>query len=198
KYGLATLNKILNMFGNDQAVGYGITCSEHVTTVATSSIADKAKCHQLELAVNAFHGHAHNILCQLNNHPSYLPGVRIEDLETCEWVFVSSNTVACVVRFSSHFHWWQFIDLHYHQWDDDEYLELSCFIYNNYKQALAIILEYMPEVNAFKAQFGLVDEDFIKWCQEQISYLNNLKVGPLEDVLQVEYVNALQKLTKAE
>ncbi|KAF8591223.1 hypothetical protein K439DRAFT_1644435 [Ramaria rubella] len=186
-YGLATLNKILDTFGDDQIVGYDIACS-HVAMVTASSIADKAKCHRLVLAVNAFHGQAHNLICQLNNHPTYLPGVSIEDLETCERVFASSNAIARV----------QFIDLHYRQWDEDKYLELSRFIYNNYKQALAIISEYTPEVNAFKAEFGLVDEDFIKWCQEQILYLNNLKVEPLEDILQVEYIDALQMLAKAE
>ncbi|KAF8586864.1 hypothetical protein K439DRAFT_1646075 [Ramaria rubella] len=103
KYGLATLNKILDMFGDDQTVRYDITCS-HVATVTASSIVDKAKCHRLVLAVNAFHGHAHNLICQLNNHPTYLPGVGIEDLETCKQVFASSNAVARVVRFSSHFH----------------------------------------------------------------------------------------------
>ncbi|KAG1846441.1 hypothetical protein F4604DRAFT_1688384 [Suillus subluteus] len=40
----------------------------------------------------------------------------------------------------SYFHWLQFIKLHFDQWDLDKYSELSRFIYNNYKQALHIII----------------------------------------------------------
>ncbi|EGO04369.1 hypothetical protein SERLA73DRAFT_44780 [Serpula lacrymans var. lacrymans S7.3] len=33
---------------------------------------------------NAFHGYAHNWRCQLLNHPFYLTGFGLEDMETCE------------------------------------------------------------------------------------------------------------------
>jgi hypothetical protein len=105
-------------------VGYDIACS-HKSTVAASSISGKAKDHGLMLAVNAFHGYAHNLLCQLRNHPLYLPGIGLEDLETCERVFSVSNAVARVTRYGSYFHWRQFINLHYSQWDQDKYFELS-------------------------------------------------------------------------
>ncbi|KAF8590864.1 hypothetical protein K439DRAFT_1644437 [Ramaria rubella] len=196
-YGLATLNKILDAYGDDQGVGYDIACS-HMTTVAASSIAAKAQTHHLLLAVNAFHGHAHNLLCQLQNHPMYIPGLSIEDLETCERVFSASNSVAHVVRYASHYHWCQFIDLHYQQWDEDKYFELSKFLYNNYKQALAIIMDYTPKVEWFKAIHGFEDTDFVKWHDEQLEYLKNLKDELERDVLQTDYVKALEKLAKAE
>ncbi len=91
----------------------------------SGSLADQADSHHLALAVNAFHGHAHNRMCQLVNHCIYLPGFGLEDLETCEQIFSSSNSVARVVRFSSYFHWLQFLVLHFDQWDQDRYLELS-------------------------------------------------------------------------
>jgi Kyakuja-Dileera-Zisupton transposase len=57
KYGLATLNEILDVFGADQAVGYDIRCS-HKVTIATSSISEKAQILLLQLVVDAFHSHA--------------------------------------------------------------------------------------------------------------------------------------------
>jgi hypothetical protein len=124
KYALATFNKLIDVFGADQVVGCDIACSLRAT-VAASSLAPKAAKQNLQLVVNAFHGHAHNRLCQLQNHPAYSISLGIEDLETCERVFASSNAVARLVRHASYFHWMQFIDLHYDQWDQDKYHELS-------------------------------------------------------------------------
>ena len=105
-------------------MAYDIGCS-HSATVRASSISDKARIHRLLLLVNTFHGHAHNRACQLQNHPMYLPGLGIEDLETCERIFAASNSVAPLIRHASYFHWLQFLDLHFDQWDKDKYLELS-------------------------------------------------------------------------
>jgi hypothetical protein len=124
KYGLATLNEILDVFGSHQAVGYDIGCS-HRVTVAASSIGQKAKALGLQLLVDSFHGHSHNRLCQLHNHPMYLEGLGIEDLATCERIFSSSNNATRLIRHASYFHWLQFIDLHFDQWDKDKYAELS-------------------------------------------------------------------------
>ena len=90
KYGLATLNHLLDVFGIDQAVGYDIGCI-HKVTVAASSISKKAQDLRLQVAVDAFHGHAHNRLCQLSNHPLFLKGFGLEDLATCERIFSGTN-----------------------------------------------------------------------------------------------------------
>lgn len=90
-----------------------------------SSISAKARSHQHQFVVNSFHGHAHNCRCQLWFHPLYRSGLGLEDLETCERVFSGSNAVAPVIRHASYFHWLQFVDLHFRQWDADRYLELS-------------------------------------------------------------------------
>ena len=124
KYPLATLNELLGAFGEDQGVGYDIGCS-HRATVKASSISQKAERNRLVLVVNAFHGHAHNRMCQLRHLPLYLFGFGIEDLETCERIFSASNHVARLIRHASLFHWRQFLDLHFDQWDKDKYLELS-------------------------------------------------------------------------
>jgi len=79
----------------------------------------------VQLVVNAFHGHAHNRMCQLQYHPLYLPGTGLKDFETCERVFSSSNATAVLIRHASHFHYVQSLELHFNQWDADKYAELS-------------------------------------------------------------------------
>ena len=127
KYGLATLNKILDAFGPDQGVGYDIGCS-HQTTVNASSLSDKAHKLSLQLVVDAFHGHAHNRPCQLMNHPLFREGFGLEDLATCERIFAGTNPATRLVRHASYFHWLQFLDLQMDQWDKDKYLELSTLL----------------------------------------------------------------------
>jgi hypothetical protein len=126
KYGLAAINQMLDVCGKDQALGYDIGCLS-CKTVAASSIAVKAHANNLVIAVNAFHGYAHNRQCQLANRPLYLNCFGIEDLETCERIFSSSNSVALLIHHASYFHWVQFLNLHFDQWDKDKYLELSAF-----------------------------------------------------------------------
>ncbi|KAG1837228.1 hypothetical protein DFJ58DRAFT_718925 [Suillus subalutaceus] len=62
---------LLNVCGNEQAVGHDIGCSSR-KTIAASSIGVRAKSLNLIVAVNSFHGYAHNRRCQLQNHPLYL------------------------------------------------------------------------------------------------------------------------------
>jgi hypothetical protein len=93
--------------------------------VAASSIQEKAANHHLILAVNALHGHAHNCKCQLQHHPLYLCGFELEDLEICEHVFTISNAAVPLIRHASYFHYIQFLELHFGQWDINKYLELS-------------------------------------------------------------------------
>lgn len=124
KYSLAAANDIIDTYGDDQGSGYDIGCRAGVT-LANSSIGAKARQHRFAFLVNAFHGHAHNRLCQLRHHPLYQKGVGLEDLETCERVFSGSNAVARLIRHASYFHWLQFLDLHFQQWDEDKYAELS-------------------------------------------------------------------------
>ena len=96
KYGLETLSEILDVFGSDPAVGYDISCV-HKITIAASSISEKAQDLRLQVAVDAFHGHAHNRLCQLSNHPLFLKGFGLEDLATCERIFSGTNPATCLI-----------------------------------------------------------------------------------------------------
>jgi hypothetical protein len=98
------MNKLLDVFGDNQAIGSDIGCSLSKTLTA-SSIQDKADNLKLLLSVNAFHGHAHNQKCQLQYHPMYLCGFGLKYLETCEHIFASLNATACLIRHVSHFHY---------------------------------------------------------------------------------------------
>jgi Kyakuja-Dileera-Zisupton transposase len=77
------------------------------------------------MVVPAFHGHAHNRACQLDHHVLMAAGFGLEDLETCERVFSSSNSVARTTRHATSFHRKQFIDMHFQQWDADKYENLG-------------------------------------------------------------------------
>ncbi|KAG1839854.1 hypothetical protein C8R48DRAFT_621385, partial [Suillus tomentosus] len=79
-------------------IGSDINCSLS-KTVTASSIRDKAFNRKLSLSVNVFHRHTHNCKCQLQYHPMYLRGFGLEDLETCEHIFASSNTAVCLIHF---------------------------------------------------------------------------------------------------
>ncbi|KAL1738626.1 hypothetical protein HDZ31DRAFT_50701 [Schizophyllum fasciatum] len=124
KYGLATVNRLLDMYGEHQGIGYDIGCT-HRTTISNSSLGEKAAALGMDITVDTFHGYAHNRQCQLRNHPLYREGYGLEDLSTCERVFSSSNSVARLVRHASKYHYGQFIDLHYRHWNDERYAELS-------------------------------------------------------------------------
>jgi hypothetical protein len=64
-------NFILEVFSNNQGVGFDIGCSFQATMDGSSLLGDKAKQHWLQILVNAFHGWAHNHLCQLKYHLLY-------------------------------------------------------------------------------------------------------------------------------
>lgn len=70
---------------------------------------------------------------------------------------------------------------------------------NNYKQAIAIISDYMPDIITLKAIMpGLSDEDFVKWREEELQYLRSLRWEPEYDMQIVAYVEALKAVKKAE
>jgi hypothetical protein len=118
-------NFLLDVFGDDQGLGFDIRCSYKETVDQSNLLGDKAMQRRLQILVNAFHGWAHNRLCQLKYHPLYCTGLGLEDLETLERIFSSSNKVARTIRHATRFHWVQAMDLHYRQWNDEKYQELS-------------------------------------------------------------------------
>ncbi|KAI0059807.1 hypothetical protein BV25DRAFT_1808428 [Artomyces pyxidatus] len=193
KYAFAVIDEVIKKCGDDQCIGYDIGCSMD-GTVQSSSLQHVARERRLTLLVNAFHGYAHNRLCQVQYHPLYASGLGIEDLETCERVFSSLGAAARLIRHASYFHWKQFIHMHLLQWDEDRYAELGNFLLKNYRQALKMIFEYQQEVDAFERLTGFSGADFERWRTEETSYLQTVGDETKEDVQEAGYVRALQKL----
>jgi len=94
---------MIDVFGADLGQGYDIGC-RFKTTINKSSLALKAHIANHTCLVGAFHGHAHNHLCQLSFLATYVEGLRLEDLEGCERFFSLSNALASSTRYSSTFH----------------------------------------------------------------------------------------------
>ncbi|KAH0826019.1 hypothetical protein J3R83DRAFT_7500 [Lanmaoa asiatica] len=194
KYGLAVINQLLEICGKDQYfISHDIGCTSRSTT-APSPLGPKAAELNLKAVVNAFHGFAHNRACQLENHSLYLQGLGNKNLETCERIFVSSNSTAALIHHASYFYWTQFLDLHFNQWDQDKYLELSKFLFNNYKQALDIISKWMDKLEEFVHVTRYTGVDFKAWHEEEKKYLKDYTNEPDKTTIVVEYVELLQKL----
>ena len=77
--------------------------------------------------VGAFHGHAHNRLCQLSWHPMYIEGTGHTEGEGCEHVFSASNELARSTRHATRFHRHQAIEEHFAFWNEDKYEALSTY-----------------------------------------------------------------------
>lgn len=118
------IDQVMSVYGSHQAIGHDVGCTAS-STLKHSSLSERVHALFLEMLVNTFHGHAHNRLCQLVFHPLFRKLIGIEDLECCERIFSASNTTARVIRHASHFHWLQFLDLHFSQWNEDRYADLS-------------------------------------------------------------------------
>ncbi|EGO04410.1 hypothetical protein SERLA73DRAFT_68093 [Serpula lacrymans var. lacrymans S7.3] len=181
KYPLAIVDHILDNYGSDVGIRYDIGCA-----------------HEATLVVNAFHGYGHNRLCQLSKHPLYLTGYGLEDLETLERVFSASNSVARGIRHATRYHWLQSIDLHFQQWDDDQYQNISKFLYNNYQQALTIIKDCTPHVSAMITKLGIRKDSIKDWIKAEHNLLANLKDEPEERVLGSAYVRAFIQRNKVD
>ncbi|KAF9439989.1 hypothetical protein P691DRAFT_689099 [Macrolepiota fuliginosa MF-IS2] len=103
KYPLAVVDTLLDAFGSTIGCSYDIGCKFR-TTLSRSPLGPKVQELKFKSLVGAFHGHAHNRLCQLENLATYVKGLGLEDLEGCEHFFSKSNTLASSVHYASHFH----------------------------------------------------------------------------------------------
>ncbi|KAI6013624.1 hypothetical protein BKA83DRAFT_4473946 [Pisolithus microcarpus] len=119
KYALVVTSKLLDAFGPDLGGGYDIGC-RFKTTLASSAIGEHARSLNYTSLVNAFHGHAHNRLCQLDNLTTYVEGLGLEDLEGCERAFSKSNALASSTRYASIFHRRQAIAYYFEHSDEME------------------------------------------------------------------------------
>ncbi|THG92889.1 hypothetical protein EW026_g8177, partial [Hermanssonia centrifuga] len=194
KYPIAIVAKILEVFGSDTCGGYDIGCSFN-TTLANSSLGPDFKRLQSTMCVNAFHGYSHNFACQTVFHPSRIIGMGLEDLETMERIFSSSNQLAAVTCHASAYRRRNFIDLFFKQWDDDKYLNLGTMLYNNYVQALTIIQGEGVAMREAMRSLGIKDGDLEAWDKEECEYIQTLAQETEWDVHAMAYVEQLEELS---
>ncbi|KAG1787544.1 hypothetical protein EV424DRAFT_1340062 [Suillus variegatus] len=196
KYPLAVVSKLLDTFGSNLGGGYDIGC-RFKTTLSRSSLGQRARELNHTSLVGAFHGHAHQRLCQLDHLATYVDGLGLEDLEGCERTFSKSNALASSVRYTSVFHRRQAI-AHYFEHNDDYkiYANLSTFLYNNYKQALRIISDGTNSLPKLMHELGLKDKSvFDTWLAEERAYLTSLSHEPNHETIQMEYWQKLLNLS---
>ena len=189
--------KAMDTFGSHLLIGYDIGCVFGGTILSTL-LGTKFRESGSRTCVNAFHGYSHNYKCQCKNHPNNIAGMGLEDLETLEWVFSSSNALAGVTRYASAYRRRMYIELHFKQWDEDKYSNLATMLRNNYHQALDIIKNNGRAVNEAKRSLGATDEDLESWKVEQEEYFLVLGDEPESKVRAIAYVELLQKLRQLE
>ncbi|KAJ6458478.1 hypothetical protein C8R45DRAFT_1110006 [Mycena sanguinolenta] len=86
KYPLAICAKLFERYGADAGIGYNIMCSFY-KTLLRSSLGRKTVGLRMRGVVPAFHGHAHNRMCQIGWHPMYVDGAGLEDWEECNFIY---------------------------------------------------------------------------------------------------------------
>ncbi|KAJ7718135.1 hypothetical protein B0H16DRAFT_1797773, partial [Mycena metata] len=196
KYGLVMMDAILNTFGPNIGAGYDIACG-FGTTIKNSPLGPRAAELNLKMLVGAFHGHAHNRLCQLKYLATYVPGLGLEDLEGCERFFSKSNALARSVRYASVFHRRRAIATYLEHTDTFEtYANLSKFLVDNYNQALGII-DLEESLKFAMEQAGIEGpEVFDQHLQQELAYLRSLSKEPTVETDQMEYYQRLVNLAE--
>ncbi|KAJ7824184.1 hypothetical protein B0H14DRAFT_3088802 [Mycena olivaceomarginata] len=196
KYPLAVVDSLIEHLGDNIGNGYDVGCDFQMT-IKNSPLAARARQCNFRCLVGAFHGHAHNRLCQLCNLATYVLGLGCEDLEGCEQFFSGSNGLAKSCRYASQFHRQQEITSYVKHYDSfHTYANLSKFITNNYKQAINI-LKKEDALCVWMREEGIADYSVFRiWLEEEKSFLLGLKAGSKDqsETLEMEYVQKLVNL----
>ncbi|KAG2337491.1 hypothetical protein BDR05DRAFT_978479 [Suillus weaverae] len=197
KYPLAVVARLLNVFGDNLGGGYDIGC-QFKTTLENSFLGPLIRSLHHTCLVGAFHGHAHRHLCQLSSLTTYIKGLGLEDLETCERTFSKSNSPASALHYTSVFHRQQAIASYFDHNDDFE-------VYGNLCNQLSPQqLQASPDILANgDATLSKVMQDlrvrdvsvFECWLDEEKAYLKGLTREPEEETLQMEYWQRLVNLS---
>lgn len=192
KYPLAMIAKALRTFGPSWLFGYDIGCTFGVT-INNSSLGPEFRAKECCTCVNAFHGYSHNTKCQSKYHPLNISGMGLEDLETLERLFSSSNQLASLTRYMSPYRRRVFIDLFLQQWDREKHQNLATMLHNNYVQALDILQNEGPSFKADLAVLNISVEDLDVYAADEARQLEALGTETEEDLHAVAYVELLQK-----
>ncbi|KAJ7036410.1 hypothetical protein C8F04DRAFT_1181420 [Mycena alexandri] len=194
KYALAACAELLEDFDGAVGSGYDVGCG-FAGTLFNSPLGAKALLKKFMFLVGAFHGHAHNQLCQLIYLATYVLGLGLEDLEGCERFFSKSNAMAASIRYASVFHRRQILASYFKHFDTNEtYANLSKLLVDNYWQALEI-LEGEPALYLGMKAAGIDDvAEFPRRLEAEFTFLKSLMADSEEDTLHMEYYQRLVNL----
>ncbi|KAG1723398.1 hypothetical protein EDB19DRAFT_1898083 [Suillus lakei] len=184
KYPIASVKKLMDVFGSNILYGYDIKCAFE-KILLRSTLGDSAKRLNVQGVVPAFHGHAHNHLCQLQHHSKH------------KLVFSESNALASEIRNATEFHQHQALDEHFHFADTDRYAALSDFIFNNYVQALTSISTTTTFLANFHASNPTLNTDFDGDLEDERLFLQRLATKKDESSVEIDYVKALNEYEEA-
>ncbi|KIY61650.1 hypothetical protein CYLTODRAFT_337237, partial [Cylindrobasidium torrendii FP15055 ss-10] len=202
KYPLAAASVIEDALPDIKKVA-GFDCGCKLSKTARRSDLRKAlDSKTLRMVVGAFHGFAHNRLCQLRFLPRYIQGLGLTDFEVLERLFSKSNALAPVTRHSSAFHRRQFVAAYFAHIDRIEtYQSLSkqLLIANQVRDALAN-LSMGGMLQELMARAGMSNsKEFHAQLADEEAYLNGLvNAPPSEATLRMEYAGALNSLELAQ
>ena len=178
-----------------RVIAYDIGCV-FCETVARSSLAELFRASGSRFCVNAFHGYSHSYHCQVLHHLITIIGAGIEDGETLERVFGSSNKLAPIIRFATAYHRQLYIHSYFKQWDAEKYSNIALMLYNNYKQALDIIREKVPALADALRELGYSEDDLKTFSEEERQYFGTLRDEDDKNLHAIVYVETLQELQK--
>ncbi|KAK7696630.1 hypothetical protein QCA50_001288 [Cerrena zonata] len=193
KYLIAMVAKLLDTLDDRTLNTYDIGC-KFLSTIRNSSLSETFFSKGHNFIVNAFHGYTHSYNCQLRHHPNITVGAGLENFETLERVFSSSNQLASITRYASAFRCRLFIDLYFRQWDEEKYANLGTFIYNNYRQALRTIAEDTEALQCSLEILEVTPERLEELGKEANLFFSTLGKERPWDVHAVIYVELLQRL----
>ncbi|KAJ7926303.1 hypothetical protein B0H13DRAFT_2229407 [Mycena leptocephala] len=142
--------------------------------------------------VGAFHGHAHNRLCQLLFLARYVLGMGLKDLEGCERFFSRSNAMAGSVRYASTFHRLQTLLTYFGHSDTHEtYTNLSNFFRKKYILHTEM---YLGKFLVLDGEGALKIAMVAMGIKSQLEYLRSLTSDTEEDTQQMQYYQHLVNL----
>ncbi|KAG2344252.1 hypothetical protein BDR05DRAFT_863946, partial [Suillus weaverae] len=160
---------------------YDIGCG-FMLAIKNSSLGENFWKMESRMCMDAFHGYAHNYVCQTKNHPLGITGAGLKDFKTIKQIFSASNQLATVTCYSSSYRCHVLLKLLFKQWDEEKYLNLGTMILNNYKQALGIInsdsLILQEAMNSLKIH----PSELETWHAEEVKYFCMLGSEPEWDI----------------
>ncbi|KAF7346639.1 hypothetical protein MSAN_01801400 [Mycena sanguinolenta] len=195
KYAFALLAHVCKAMGPEIGkliLGYDIGCRFYTMVMRHPRVSDLLNDREFQALVGAFHGTAHDRLCQTRNLPKYKDDVGLEGFEECETFFSESNALAARTRYSTAFHRWQaFVTWAEHKDRFQTYAQLSHTLTTKYRHALAVLAEAPVLVRLMSDLEGATPATLEGWLKAEREYLSSLKKEPEEETLQMEYYQAL-------